>query len=143
MQERLKELPKKFLEYWNKWTSKQKTIIISAVGGVVVLIAVLVFILGRTKYIQIDTYEDTRTASEVISVLRDGSFTAKLGSDNKTVLVDEKQYSDAIMTLATSEISSSEFSLDDLLNNSLTTTNSEKLLKNYYSRNRSIAKNMF
>lgn len=131
MQERLKELPKKFLEYWNKWTSKQKTIIISAVGGVVVLIAVLVFILGRTKYIQIDTYEDTRTASEVISVLREGSFTAKLGSDNKTVMVDEKQYSDAIMTLATSEISSSEFSLDDLLNNSLTTTNSEKLLKNY------------
>ena len=47
MQERLKELPKKFLEYWNKWTSKQKTIIISAVGGVVVLIAVLAYKLAN------------------------------------------------------------------------------------------------
>lgn len=131
MQERLKELPKKFLEYWNKWTSKQKTIIISAVSAVVLLIAILVFIMGRTKYIQIDTYEDTRTASEVITILREGSFTAKLGSDNKTVLVDETQYSDAIMTLATSDISSSEFDLEDLLNNSITTTNGERLLKNY------------
>jgi len=131
MQERLKELPKKFLEYWNKWTSKQKTIIISAVSAVVVLIALLVFILGRTKYIQIDTYEDTRTASEVISVLREGEYTTKLGPDNKTVLVDETQYSDAIMTLATSDITSDEFSIDDLLNNSITTTNGDRLLKNH------------
>lgn len=131
MQERLKELPKKFLEYWNKWTSKQKTIIISAVGAVVVLVAILVFILGRTKYILIDTYEDTKTASQVVQVLKDGSFTVKLGSDTKSVLVDETQYSDAIMTLATSEISSTDFSIDDLLNNSLTTTNGERLLKNY------------
>ena len=42
MQERLKELPKKFLEYWNKWTSKQKTIIVSVVAVVIVMIAVFV-----------------------------------------------------------------------------------------------------
>ncbi len=44
MQERLKELPKKLLEYWNKWTSKQKTIIISAVSIVIVMIAIFVVI---------------------------------------------------------------------------------------------------
>ncbi len=131
MQERLKEIQKKFLEYWNKWTSKQKTIIISAAGAVVILVAFLVFILGRTKYIVIDTYQDTKTASEVVQVLKEGSFTVKLGSDTKSVLVDEEQYSDAIMTLATSDISSDEFSIDDLLNNSLTTTNGERLLKSY------------
>ena len=37
MQERLKELPKKFLEYWNKWTSKQKTIIIAAIFSIIMI----------------------------------------------------------------------------------------------------------
>ena len=67
MQERLKELPKKFLEYWNKWTSKQKTIIISAILAVVVMIAILVAVLGRTKYVELDTFADTKTAGSVVS----------------------------------------------------------------------------
>ena len=62
MQERLKELPKKFLEYWNKWTSKQKTIIISAIAAVIVLVAILVAVLGRTKYVEVGTFDDTKTS---------------------------------------------------------------------------------
>ena len=69
MQERLKELPKKFLEYWNKWTSKQKTIVVSAVSGVILLIGILIFVLGRTKYVDLYTYPDTKTASQVVCCL--------------------------------------------------------------------------
>lgn len=131
MQERLKEIPKKFLEYWNKWTSKQKTIIISAVSVVIVLIGILVFVMGRTKYIQLNTFETTRTASEVVNLLRDNSITVKLSSDNKTVMVDEEQYSEAIMITATSEIAGDEFGIDDLLDTSITTTRSEALLRQH------------
>ena len=89
MQERLKELPKKFLEYWNKWTSKQKTIVVSAVSGVILLIGILIFVLGRTKYVDLYTYPDTKTASQVVTLLQGNSITTKLASDNLTVKVDD------------------------------------------------------
>ena len=131
MQERLKELPKKFLEYWNKWTSKQKTIIISAVSAVIIMIAILVFILGRTKYVELYQYEDTKTASNVISLLKDSEIATRLGSDNLTVMVDETKYADAIMAVSVSDLVDDGFSIDDMLNNSLTTTNGERLLKTH------------
>ncbi len=132
MQERLKEIPKKFLEYWNKWTSKQKTIIISAVLAVIVLIAILVAVLGRTKYVALDTFEDTKTASQVVSLLKDSAISTKLASDNLTVMVDEEKYGDAIMAVAVSDLVQEDVvSLTDLLTNSLTTTNGERLQKDF------------
>lgn len=131
MQERLKELPKKFLEYWNKWTSKQKTIIISAISVIIVLVAVLVAILGRTKYMELGTFEDTKTASQVVSLLKESAIETKLASDNLTVMVDEEKYMDAVMTVSVSDMVGEEFGLDDLLNNELTTTNGERLTKNH------------
>ena len=132
MQERLKELPKKFLEYWNKWTSKQKTIIISAIAVVIVMIAIFVMVLGRTKYVELDTFADTRTASQVVTLLKDSAISTKLSSDNLTVMVDEEQYENAIMTVAVSDlVKESKVSLEDLFNNSLTTTNGERLNKNH------------
>lgn len=131
MLERLKELPKKFLEYWNKWTSKQKTIIISSIAAVILLIGILVFVLGRTKYIEFYTYTDTKTASQVVTLLEENTIQAKLGSDNMTVLVDEKAYSDAIMKVSTSELADASFGIDGLLDTSITTTNGERLLRNH------------
>ena len=55
MQERLKELPKRLLELWNKYTSKQKTIIISVFSGLVLALAILIVLLSRTKYVTLST----------------------------------------------------------------------------------------
>ena len=128
MQERLKELPKRFLEYWNKWNSKQKTIIISSISAVIIMVAILVAVLGRTVYVDLYTFETTKTASEVVSLLREQEITTKLGADNVTVKVDEKSYADAMMAVSTSDITDSGFSWEDMLNTSLTTTNGERLL---------------
>ncbi|MBP3569496.1 MAG: hypothetical protein J6K04_10065 [Lachnospiraceae bacterium] len=131
MQEKVKELPKRFLEYWNKWTSKQKTIIISVLAAVIVMIAVLVMVLGRTKYVALDTFEDTRTASNVVSLLKENAITTKLDSDNLTVMVDEEKYMDAVMVVSVSDMVEEGFTIDDLLSNELTTTNGERLTKSH------------
>lgn len=132
MQERLKELPKKFLEYWNKWTSKQKTIIISAIAVVIVMVAIFVMVLGRTKYVELDTFDDTRTASQVVSMLKDNAIATRLGADNLTVMVDEERYGEAVMTVAVSDlVEEGRVSLTDLFDNDLTTTNGERLQKSH------------
>ncbi len=132
MQERLKEIPKKFLEYWNKWTGRQKTIIVSAVAVVIILIAILVMVLGRTKYMELGTFEDTKTASQVLNLMKENAITTKLGSDNVTVMVDEEQYTDALMMFSLSDMVEDDFTLDDLLDNALTDTNKEFMTKSYY-----------
>ena len=131
MQEKLKELPKKFLEYWNKWTSKQKTIVISAVSAVLLLIAIIVIILGRTKYVELYKYDGTKTASQVVTLLKDNGISTKLALDNQTVMVDEKRYSEAIMTVATSDLAESSFGINGLLDTSITTTNGERLIRQH------------
>lgn len=131
MQERLKELPKKFLEYWNKWTSKQKTIIISAIAVVIVMIAIFVMVLGRTKYVELDTFSDTRTASNVVSLLKENSIETKLGADNLTVMVDEEMYMDAVMVVSVSDLVETGFDLSDLFDTDLTTTNGERLQRTH------------
>ena len=131
MQDRFKELPKKFLEYWNKWTSKQKTIIISAISVVIIMVAVFVLVLGRTKYVELDSFEDTKTASNIVSLLRENAIETKLSSDNTTVMVDEEKYMDAVMVVSLSDMVEEGFTIDKLLDNDITTTNGERLQKSH------------
>ncbi len=131
MQEKAKEILKRLLEYWNKWSAKQKTIIVSSVAGVILLIGVLVAVLSRTKYVDLYQFEDTRTASQAVSLLKDQNIATKLASDNRTVRVDQKMYSESVMIISTSDMATDEFGIDELLNTSLTTTNGERLLRSH------------
>jgi flagellar M-ring protein FliF len=136
MAERLKEIPKQLLEFWNKYTSKQKTIIISVFCVVVFAFALLIFLMQRVEYEVLTISETTNGASDVIELLKAEEITYKLGDDNLTVSVDAKRYSDAILLLASNDMPSTGLTVDELLNNSLSTTNSDRTLKlNLYMQN--------
>ena len=59
----LKSLPPKFMEWWNKFTSKQKTAIIAIALGVIVAFAILITVVTRTQYVVLMTCTDTTQAS--------------------------------------------------------------------------------
>ena len=50
MADRLRELLNKVLEWWNKFSTKQKTFIVSAAAGIVLAFAILFSILMRPQY---------------------------------------------------------------------------------------------
>ena len=60
MLDNLKDVPKKLVEWWNKFTSKQKTMIISAAAGILVAFAVLIWVLSQPKYEVLVTCETTK-----------------------------------------------------------------------------------
>ena len=60
MTEKLKAVPLKLLEWWNKFTSKQKTIIICISAGVVIALAILVTALTRPQYELLANCESTK-----------------------------------------------------------------------------------
>ena len=136
MAERLKQIPGHLLELWNKYTSKQKTIIISVFCVVVFAFALLIFLMQRVEYEVLTISETTKDASNVIELLKAEDIAYKLGEDQLTISVDTKSYSDAILLLASNDMPSTGLTVDELLSNSLSTTNSDRTLKlNLYLQN--------
>jgi flagellar M-ring protein FliF len=136
MAERLKQIPRQLLEFWDKYTTKQKTILISVVSIIIIAFAVLIYITGRVEYRELTITETTKEASEVVDLLESEGISYRLGSDRLTVSVDLKRYSDAVLLLASNDMPSTGITLDELLNNSLSTTNSDRNLKlNLYMQN--------
>ncbi|MBQ8798199.1 MAG: hypothetical protein IJZ55_01385 [Lachnospiraceae bacterium] len=131
MQERLKELPKRLLELWNKYTSKQKTIIVSVFSGIVLALAVLIVLLSRTKYVTLSTFKTTNIATGVVQLLDENGIKYKLKDDNLTVEVDEKRQTDAVVLVAQSDLEKEGFGIEDLLNTSISTTSGERLTRNH------------
>ena len=138
MLDRVKQIPSRVLEFWNKYSKKQKVIFISVVGAVFLSLALLIFVLGRTEFVELMTFSDTKTAKQAVDILKEEGIAYQLGNDNLTVSVDTKKRSDAVLVLADSDIANDEkFSLEELLNNDMSTTNSDKQLKMhlYYQSN--------
>ncbi len=131
MVERLKQIPVQLLNQWNKYTSKQKTIIIGVIVTVFLALFILVNVMNRTIYKTLIISESARDASTVASLLKEESIPYKLGEDNLTIKVDEKRYSDAILLVYSSDVSKSGLTLDELVSNDLSTTNSDRNLKNH------------
>ena len=131
MPEQLKKRQKKVIEYWNKWTTKQKTLIIGIFAGVVLIVAVFAFILSRTHYTEVYNFSYTETASRAVAALKEAGYASKLGDDNTKVLVDEDYYVEAVTTLYSSNIGDDSFDISDLLDTSLTTTNGERLTRTF------------
>lgn len=136
MAERLKQIPKQLLEFWKKYTAKQKTILISVVGVIIIAFVILIIITGRVEYGELTITETTEEASKVIDLLKSEGIAYQLGSDKVTVSVDLKRYSDAVLLLASNDMPSTGITVDELLANSLSTTNSDRNLKlNLYLQN--------
>jgi len=136
MSDKIKEIPKQLLNTWNKYSTKQKTIIISVVSTIIIAFVLLVILMGRTEYIELRVSETPKETSEIVTLLKSEGIGYKLGSDNLTISVDAKRYSDAVLLLASNDIPSSGLTIENLLNNSLSTTNGDRHLKlNLYIQN--------
>lgn len=130
MQERIKQIPVRLLEIWKKYTKKQRVIIISIVSAVILMLVILIFVLGRTEYAELGRFEDVSTASQAVKLLGDNGIAYKVASDNVTVSVDAKKKTEAVYLIQDSEISSkAKFTVNDLFDTDMTTTNYDKQLR--------------
>lgn len=123
----LKGLPPKFLAWWNKFSSKQKTAIISVGVGLIVAFAILITVLNRTQYVNLITCENATQASEVTAVLDGGDGIDYKVSDSGTIIsVNKKQLSEANLLLGANDILSDTFKIEDVVSGGLTTTEADK-----------------
>ncbi len=126
MPDRLRELPKRILEWWNRFSSKQKTIIVSATAGVVVAFAILITLITRPVYEVLATTESTKETSEITALLDGESITYKVSDDGYQISVLKGQKSTASLLLGANDIPTTGYTLDNVTSGGFSTTETDK-----------------
>ncbi len=126
MVDRLKELLQKVLDWWNKFTAKQKTVIISITAGVILALAILATILTRPRYETLITCETTKEASEITELLEGDSIPYEITDDGLIISVRKEDISTATLLLGANDYPADSYSLEAALAGGFSTTESDK-----------------
>ncbi len=126
MADRLKELLEKVKEWWNKFTTKQKSIIIGIAAVVVFTFAILMYIFSKPQYTRLTTCESTAQAAEVIDILESAGISHRESTDGLKIEVETSQLSTANVALGAAGYVPDGYSPDDALNGGLSTTAADK-----------------
>lgn len=132
MMERLIAVKDKILEFWNKYTTKQKTVIVCVALTILFLIVLLGYFLTRPVYTELVTLSG-ETASSFDSELKSAGIKFRKESDssgNTVFSVVQSSYSDAILLMGEKKITADEgMSWEDAFDDSLSDTQTERQTK--------------
>ncbi len=126
MEEKLKKLLNRILEWWKKFTNKQRTIMIIMATVVIVGIVVMVAVLNRTQYETIRVCETTAEASEIKTMLDEEGIPVTVSTDGLTIKVDATRLSDANLLLGANGFSVVGYSIDNVTDGGFSTTEADK-----------------
>lgn len=132
MAEKLKEIPEKLLEFWNKYSTKHKAIFLSIIACVLIAMGILVFVLTRTSYTHLITLADETSVTQLRELLESEKIAYKTSkkSNGYEITVDEKKATDAMILMGNDEIvdtqDGSDMDWETALKNSIDTTEGEK-----------------
>jgi flagellar M-ring protein FliF len=127
--EKLKELGNRILEWWNRFTAKQKTLIIAIVCVVVLALAGILTWLNQPQYVLLRECESTSEAAEVRDLLEDEGLTYKISDDGLTISILKGDQSDANLLLGANNIQAASYDIDNVTDGSFSTTESDKQKK--------------
>lgn len=144
MMEQLIALKDKILEFWNKYTSKQKTIIICVACAILVAIVLLAYFMTRPVYTDVATLSG-ETATTFDTALQGAGLDYLKESDNNgntTFKVEQSQYSDAVLLMGENQITDDEMTWEKALQSDMTTSSDEKQTKATLALQSSIRKGL-
>lgn len=130
MLDRLKKIQTRIVEFWNRFNSKQKTLIVSIAAAVILTLVALIVLLNRTTYVDLVTFDNTADAASAKSVLDESGIAYKVSGNGLSFTVDEKTEAQARLALGENNIATNvNTDVDWALDNSMSTTDSERNLK--------------
>ncbi|MBR4358631.1 MAG: flagellar M-ring protein FliF [Butyrivibrio sp.] len=129
MADRFKELWQKILDWWNKFTAKQKTLVVGAGTVVLLTLIILLSALNQPQYVLLASANSTKEASEIKELLDSNAVNYKMSDDGLDFKVLKKDRANANLLLGANDIQSYAYSIDNVTNGSFSTTESDKQKK--------------
>lgn len=142
MQERLKEIPTKAVEFWKKYSSKQKTIIIAVICLILVAIGITAYIVSRPTWTKFQTFSKLDDASAMKSVLEEQGISYDSSNDGLTLYVQQKDMTDALYAMSDNGLTDTGYTWDKAFDNSMSTTENEKSQKRILALQSEIQKSL-
>lgn len=142
MQERLKEIPARIMEFWKKYSSRQKTIIIAVVCVVLVLIGVAAFFVSRPTYTKFQEFSKLDDANAMSKALDDAGISYRASDDGLTLYVQKGKMTEALYAMSDNNLVDTGYTWDKAFDNSMSTTESEKSQKRILALQTSIQKSL-
>ncbi len=129
MADKAKELLEKVKEWWNKFTSKQKSIIIGTAAVIVLAFAILFTVLSQTKYVLLKNCETQKEASEIVELLEAGGVAYTVSDDGLQIKVDEEAESTANLLLGANGFMAEGYGIENVTDGGFSSTESDKQKK--------------
>ncbi len=126
MSDRLKEIPQKLLDWWNKFSAKQKTIIISVAAGVALALAILATVLTQPQYQTLITCESTKEAAAIKELLDGETITNQVTDDGLIISVLKQDISKATLLLGANGYPADSYDIESALAGGFATTEADK-----------------
>lgn len=126
MPDKVKEIGNKIIEWWKKFSTKQKTLIVSIAAVIVIALVILGLVMSQPKMTNLITCEDTAQAGEVKDLLDKEGIAYNVTSDGLTFQINEKDQATATILLGTNAIPVTEPTIDDVFTGGFSTTEADK-----------------
>lgn len=111
MQERIQGIPKRVLEWWGKFSVKQKTLIASVAVFFAVAMAIVVKILTTPTMVPIRNCEDTKEAAEVKELLDGEGIKFEVSNNGLNFHIRAEDEANAAILLGKNGIPASSYDL--------------------------------
>ena len=126
MAERLQELISRIQEWWGKFTTRQKALIISIFAVVLVAIGITVYFATRPEYYTLATAQNAQEAATIKSLLDGDNIAYTQSDDGMTFTINKEDEATASILLGTNNIPSNGYSIADVFDGGFSTTEADK-----------------
>ncbi|RKJ46444.1 flagellar M-ring protein FliF [bacterium 1XD8-76] len=127
MQERVKDLLKKIIDWWKGLKIKQRTLIVCISAGIILAFVIIVTIFNRPEYTLLKECESASEGAQIKEILDgEGGYTYRISDDGLRVEVATSQIGDANLLLASNSIISDQYGIDKVTEGGLGVTEADK-----------------
>ena len=127
MQEQLKKLLEKVLEWWKKFNNKQRVLILSSIGVVLIALVILAMVMSTPTMQTLYICKDYSEAAKIKELLdSDGNIKYEVVDGGLTFRVAAQDEAAACMLLGSNEFPTAPYSIENVVNGSFTQTEADK-----------------
>lgn len=127
MPEQLQKILNQFLDWWKKFSTKQKALLISIAATIILALVILAVVVGKPTMVPLVQCESTAEAAKIKEILDgDNSISYNLSDDGLAFYVDEKNKAQASLLLGTNNIPTQGPDINDVFSGGFSATEADK-----------------
>lgn len=126
MPEQVQKIIDKVVEWWKRFNTKQRMLLISIAAVIIVALVILAAVVSTPKMLPLITCASTAEAGEVKSLLENEGIEYSVSDDGLVFEVNEKDRANASILLGSNEIPTDGYSLEDVFSDGFSATEADK-----------------